>query len=129
MGYEKNGIRALDTFSYSPLIDVGDMHNMPYESNKFDGIICGWTISYSTDPKLAASEMTRVLAKGGYIVLSVHKVERSFKETIPGILPPEVRIQTISQFDELFPSLQRVAGFETDDIKESTHTIVAYKKL
>jgi hypothetical protein len=128
MGFKNDGIKAIDTFSYSPLVDIGDMHDLPYENGQFQGIICGWTISYSTNPILAAAEMTRVLAPGGYIVLAVQKVEDSFIETIPGILPTTKRIQTLKQFDELFILLERVAGFEPAMISSSSHTLVAYKK-
>lgn len=44
---------------------------MPYEDNTFDVVICGWTISYSQNPKKAASEMVRVAKNGGIIGIAV----------------------------------------------------------
>ena len=95
LGFNMKKVRGLDTHSYSPLIDVGDMHSMQYEDAYFDNIICGWTLSYSTDPKKAGAEMTRVLAPGGYLVISVQKVDLKFDEKIEGVLRPVDRIQTL----------------------------------
>ncbi len=128
IGFRREGVRGLDTHSYSPLIDVGDMHKMSYADASFSAVICGWTISYSTRPAVAAAEMARVLKPGGYLVLSVHKVALDFDEKIDGVLRPSSRIQTLAQFDELFPGLQRVAGFEPMIIGESSHTVAAYRK-
>ena len=121
-------VRGLDTHSYSPLIDVGDMHSMQYEDAYFDNIICGWTLSYSTDPKKAGAEMTRVLAPGGYLVISVQKVDLKFDEKIEGVLRPVDRIQTLEQLDDVFEDLERVAGFEPEILGESSHTLAAYTK-
>ena len=52
IGFKK--IYALDTFSYSPLVEIGDMHNLEYPEDFFDAIVCGWTLSYSTDPQKLA---------------------------------------------------------------------------
>lgn len=67
-------IQGLDLISYSPLIQLGDMHNIPFSDNTFDAVICGWTISYSTNPSLAAAEMVRVLKNGGLIALGLEHV-------------------------------------------------------
>lgn len=128
LGFDKNKVRGLDTFSYSPLIDVGDMHKLPYEEAAFDNIICGWTLSYSLHPSKAAEEMTRVLASGGYLVLSVQKVPEEFSNVVEGVLKKSSRIQTLTQLDGLFPDLERVAGFEPRIVGESSHTLVAYFK-
>jgi hypothetical protein len=128
LGFRHESIRGLDTHSYSPLIDVGDMHAMPYGNGAFRNIICGWTLSYSVRPEVAAAEMTRVLAPGGYLIVSVQKVAEDFQETIEGILRPSARIQTLSRLDALFPELQRVAGFEPRKVGQSSHTLVAYLK-
>ncbi len=68
-GFTWNNLRGLDLFSYSPMIDVGDMHAMPYEDNSFDVIFVGWVLSYSEDIARALKEMVRVLKPQGYIAL------------------------------------------------------------
>ncbi len=72
--------------------------------------------------------MTRVLAEGGYLIVSVQKVVMSFNEKIDGILRPIDRIQTLGQLDSIFDGLERVAGFEPNLIGESSHTLAAYQK-
>jgi hypothetical protein len=128
LGFEVDGLKGLDTHSYSPLIDVGDMHSMPYKDSSFNNIICGWTLSYSTEPKKAGIEMSRVLAEGGYLIVSVQKVDMTFDEKIDGIFRPVDRIQTLGQLDQIFYGLERVAGFEPNLIGESSHTLAAYQK-
>lgn len=58
---------GLDLISYSPRIILGDMHDIPFESNYFDIVLCGWTLGYSATPGIAATEMVRVIKKGGII--------------------------------------------------------------
>ncbi len=128
LGFNSKGLKGLDTHSYSPLIDVGDMHKMSYDNEFFNNIICGWTLSYSTEPKKAAQEMSRVLAVGGYLIISMQKVNLNFDEKIDGVLHPKDRIQTLKQLDTLFSDLERVAGFEPEIVGESSHTLAAYKK-
>lgn len=68
-GFSWKNIHGLDLFSYSPRIDVADMHDMPYKDNTFDIIFSGWTLAYSDDQEKALKEMVRVLKPGGYISL------------------------------------------------------------
>lgn len=64
-------LRGIDLISYSPKIDLGDMHSLPYPSASFDTIICGWTLSYSKQPSKAVDELLRVLRPGGMISIGV----------------------------------------------------------
>ena len=41
-GFELNNIVGLDLFSYSPLIKLGDMHNLEFNRGEFDIIFMGW---------------------------------------------------------------------------------------
>jgi SAM-dependent methyltransferase len=71
LGGAWSNVRGVDLISYSPKIDLGDMHRLPYESNSYDAIICGWTLSYSKQPQKAIDEMLRLLKPGGMIALGV----------------------------------------------------------
>jgi len=70
-GFERRHIRALDLISYSPWVDRGDMHDMPYEDDSFDAVILGWVLAYSDDPGRAAAEVVRVLRPGGIVAVGV----------------------------------------------------------
>jgi SAM-dependent methyltransferase len=111
LGWRVDGVRALDLLSYSRLIDQGDMHALPYGDEKFDAVCCGWTLSYSREPQLAASEMSRVLKPGGVLALGVEVAESAGPTRIRGILKGRDRIQTTQQIVDIFPQLRLVASF------------------
>ncbi|ASY20733.1 ubiquinone/menaquinone biosynthesis methyltransferase [Candidatus Planktophila dulcis] len=103
LGFDLKSISTLDTFSYSPLVDIGDMHEMNFPDNEFSYLLCSWTLSYSANPKQAAKEMMRVTSAGGLIAISVEKVsEIQMLNGVPGILKGSERIQTRAQLQELF---------------------------
>lgn len=62
-----NNVRGLDLFSYSPWIDLGDIHKTGYPDNEFDAVILGWVISYSLEPEKVVAECRRILKPGGYL--------------------------------------------------------------
>lgn len=70
-GFERKNILGLDLISYSPYIKVGDMHNTGFDASTFDVIICGWTLSYSNNPKKFASEVLRIVKNDGVIGIGV----------------------------------------------------------
>ena len=129
LGWDPQGIRGLDTFSYSPSIDVGDMHHLPYEDASFASAICAWTLSYSSEPQVAADELQRVLRPGGYLVVSMQKTPDDYEEVLHEVPRGTDRVQTLAQLDLLFHGLSRVAGFEpTVGPEEEGHTLAAYRK-
>jgi SAM-dependent methyltransferase len=71
LGFGFRNVRGLDLISYSPRIDLGDMHNMPYPDNTWDAVVCGWTLSYSASPQKAAAEILRVVRDQGFISMGV----------------------------------------------------------
>lgn len=70
LGIKWRNIKGLDTFSYSPKIQVGNMHSAPFKSESFDIIVCGWTIAYSANPVVAFREFFRLLKPDGKIVIT-----------------------------------------------------------
>lgn len=49
----------------------GDLLYLPYSENQFDYIICSEAIEHTIDPRKAVSELTRVLAPGGGLIITV----------------------------------------------------------
>jgi hypothetical protein len=68
-GFLPENIKGLDLFSYSPWVDVGNMHNMPYPDNSYDVVIAGWVLTYSSDPHQACREFLRVANNKGIIAI------------------------------------------------------------
>ncbi len=82
MGLGFHNIRALDLISYSPWVDIGDMHAMPYQDNAFAAVIMGWCLAYSTEQRKAALEAVRVVRDGGLIAVGISSMikERAEKD-------------------------------------------------
>lgn len=107
LGFSWSRIRGLDLISYSPRVDLGDMHAAPYPDDSFDLVVCGWTLSYSVRPEVAAAEMVRVCRPGGVIALAVEYSDVPTGRPIPGAAyaldaPGSVRINSVAQLRELF---------------------------
>lgn len=49
----------------------GDAQALPFESESFDAIVCGYGIIHIPEPQRAFSEMHRVLKPAGYLAVSV----------------------------------------------------------
>lgn len=76
-GFRRRNITALDLISYSPWVQIGDMHAMPYGDASFDVVLAGWVISYSDDKQRAADEIARVAKPGAIIAIGVEWVRKT----------------------------------------------------
>ncbi|WP_454021034.1 class I SAM-dependent methyltransferase [Azospirillum sp. Marseille-Q6669] len=100
LGFKPENITAVDLISYSPLVEFGDMHNLPYEDEQFDVILLGWVLSYSKDMQHVANEVLRVARKGAYIAVAA---DWSDPKTQGGDFNFETsHIQTCDEMLELF---------------------------
>jgi hypothetical protein len=70
-GAKIKDIKGLDLQTYSPLIEPGDVTNIPFGDNSFDCIVAGWIVHYVSNQEKAVSELIRVLKPNGYLALSV----------------------------------------------------------
>ena len=106
-GFELANIKALDLFTFSDLIEVGDMHEMPYESGSFANVMAGRLLAYSKTPEVAALEMLRVLKPGGYLYVSG---DRTFGlESYDGLFKSATRVlglEGVSLYSSKYPDLQ-----------------------
>ena len=101
LGLKWRNIKALDTFSYSPKITVGNMHSAPFESESFDIIVCGWTIAYSANPEVAFTEFSRLLKPRGKIVVT-WDLPDSYQVKDPSALTL-IRKQDLDKTETLLP--------------------------
>jgi SAM-dependent methyltransferase len=81
-------VRGLDLFSYSEMIDIGDMHETSYADASFDAVVLGWVISYSTAPSRLVEECKRIVKPGGYLAFGIES-NPEFRRTRV-FLPPRV---------------------------------------
>lgn len=106
-GFSWRHIRAVDLISYSPKVDLGDMHDMRYASDAFDAVILGWVLAYSEDPVRAAAEVTRVTRNGGVVAVGVEVNPLSRDDIVrtTGYLPgAQRRIESCKQILGFFGS-------------------------
>lgn len=68
-GFHLKNISAIDLFSYTPHIEIGDVHNLRFDDLSFDVVICGWVLEFCKDVELACREIRRVVKKNGLICL------------------------------------------------------------
>ena len=81
-GFDLKNIEAIDLISYSPLIKLGNMHNLDYPSNSFDVIQCSCCLVYSEDPQIALKELYRVAKPVCYFSIMADINENTHKEHI-----------------------------------------------
>ncbi len=70
LGFKWKNIYAIDIFTYSSKIKLGDIHSINFSQNKFDFIVCGWVIAYSAEPEVAIQQMQKVVKTGGKVILT-----------------------------------------------------------
>lgn len=99
-GFSWQQISGLDLISYSPKIQLGDMHATKYADNQFDAVVLGWVLAYSEDPARAAREMVRITRPGGIVAVGVEYSPQSQEEVIAevGYLPgAKARIESCEE--------------------------------
>ena len=115
-GFRPENIRGLDLISYSEFVDLGDMHDMPYEDDAFDVVFLGWVLGYSRDCQKAANETIRVTKPGGYVAVGV---ERPVDQTL-GVSDGDQGIDGtyfygVDELIALFDGHVRDVPFRSDD--------------
>lgn len=128
-GFSWGNITGLDLISYSSKIHLGDMHSIPFESDSFDIILCGWTISYSATPQLAADEILRVAKNKALIGMSVEysTLTPDDEKHLVGYFIQDVqklskRINSTQEILDLFAKSVDHVFFNHDAPKKISHT-------
>lgn len=109
-------VHGLDLFSYSPWIDAGDMHAMPYADDSFSTIVVGWVLAYSDNRKKAAEEILRVCRPGGTIAIGAEWRQESTDSVSKRMgyeMPDKTRLNSAGEILALFGSrVDRVLLFQ-----------------
>ena len=79
-GFRKANIRGLDLISYSPWVDLGDMHALPYADSTWDVVVLAWVLAYSDNWDQAVREVVRVAKDGAVVAVGVEYNPRSAAE-------------------------------------------------
>ena len=107
---------------YSPLAEVkADICNLPFESNRYDLVLCNHVLEHVPEDQKAMSELYRVLKKGGTLIAQVPIKEDRLKTFENwSITSPDERAKVFGQYDHVriygqdyYSRLERV-GFKTE---------------
>ena len=105
LGLGFHNVRGLDLLSYSPWIDVGDMHATSYQDNQFGAVVMGWCIAYSNNRKKAAKEVVRITKNGGIVAVGVEYSSETAQEASKRLgydICDEERLTSVQQILDLF---------------------------
>jgi len=136
-GFKLHQIKAVDLISYSPRIQLADMHDLPFKDEEFDAVVCGWTIAYSNNKSKATKEMIRVVRNGGIIAIGVEYNPLSNEEikAMIGYTPgSDERILTLKELNHYFEDYIDYIFFSQEPrkdqrkIKSSIVSIFSVKK-
>jgi SAM-dependent methyltransferase len=67
-GFDAANLTAIDLFTYSPAVQLMDMHELKFADGAFDAIYSAFVITYSDDIPKAIAETIRVAKDGALIV-------------------------------------------------------------
>ena len=99
-----NNIKYTSGDLYSPLAKIKmDIHEMPFQNETFDVILCNHVLEHVDDDKKAMREIKRVMKKGGFSILQVpfyHPIPNKTLEDL-SITSPSEREKVYGQADHL----------------------------
>lgn len=103
-GFEPGNVRGLDMISYSPWVDVGNMHDLPYPADSQDVVLLGWVLPYSDDQPRAAAEVIRVCRDRAVVAIGLSYYPRGAVVNPAGgeVRVESGRIQTVDGLLGLF---------------------------
>lgn len=116
--FVKNSIVALDVRDTNFTDVVGDIHNMPFDNESFDAVICQATLEHVRNEREAVREMERVLKKGGYMYVDVPFIQGYHA------LPTDFRRFTSIGLDKIINNSGKFEIISTGASKGPTSSII-----
>lgn len=118
-GFQRQNIRGLDLISYSPLVDLGDMHAMAYPDNRWDIVISSMVLPYSDNQQQAVNEMIRVAKPNGIIAISLEYITPEAAKEIHAkhgytVGTDDRRVQTVKGLLAMFEPVVDTVYFAQD---------------
>lgn len=128
-GFNFRNLTGLDLISYSPTIEIGDMHHTRFPDNHWDAVVCGWTLSYSSEPAKAIHEIVRITKNGGLVALGVEYstlTEEDYKDligySIQDFSKLKRRVNSVQDILSLFGESIGTIYFQHDAPLKRSHT-------
>ncbi len=113
-GFKPENVSAIDLISYTPLIQSGDAHELPYEENSFDIIVAGWVLAYSRSPDIMAKEIMRVARPHAYIAAGcAYTPPGRGKGGTSGTNISGTRFSSIADITDLFSDRMKILLFQS----------------
>jgi SAM-dependent methyltransferase len=124
----------------SPIADYHfDLHDIPFEADSFDMILCNHVLEHVTDDRRVMSEFLRILRPGGFAILQVPlEPHRPVTYEDTSITDPHQREIAFGQKDHVrvygldYPNRLRDCGFRVAELavsNEFTAAQTAYYRL
>lgn len=121
---ELKNLEYITTDLNSPLADVkADICNLPFESNRFDVILCNHVLEHIPNDTKAMEELYRILKPGGWGVFQIPQDlqrEKTFEDN--SIIDKKERAKIFGQYDHVriygkdyFEKLRSI-GFKVEEI-------------
>ena len=99
-GFRPENVRGVDLISYSPWVDLGNMHDLPYPDDSFDATVMSFVLSYSDQRQRAAAEMVRVTKNEGLVAVSAEwnpLTDEEIRERYGYNVGAEKRIESVEE--------------------------------
>lgn len=88
----RENVVNVDLFPYPNVQVIADIHNLPFEDNSADAVICESSLEHLKNPEKAVKEMRRVLKPGGLLYISAPFIvgfhaspDDFYRWTLPGL--------------------------------------------
>jgi SAM-dependent methyltransferase len=105
-----------------------DLHDIPFDANTFDMILCNHVLEHVADDRRVMSEFLRVLRPGGFAILQVPlEPDRELTHEDPSVTDPRQREKVFGQKDHVrvygrdYPARLRSCGFLVEEKTVARH--------